>query len=337
MLCTKTMRSCLALALALAMWLAASGHIRAQETQPLALEATIALGDVKGRIDHMAIDVARARLFVAELGNDSASVVDLKDHKVIHRIAGLSEPQGIGYLASTDTLYVANGRDGSLRLFAGPQYAEAGRIGLGSDADNVRVDPEAHQVIVGYGSGALAVIDAMDRRRIADIRLKGHPESFQLSERGSRAYVNIPNAREIAVVDLKANRPLASWPTRIASANFPMALEEAQQRVLSVFRSPARVGVFSMQDGMLVAGPETCGDADDIFVDAQRHRAYVSCGGGAIDVIDAQDGAYRSIARIPTAAGARTSLFSPEFDRFFLAVRAQRGEGASIRIFRPLP
>jgi hypothetical protein len=116
-----------------------------------------------------------------------------------------------------------------------------------------------------------------------------------------------------------------------------MALDEELQRVLTVFRSPAKLGVFSMQEGKLVASPDTCGDADDIFLDAKRHRAYVSCGGGAIDVIDAQDGAYRNIARILTAAGARTSLFSPELDRLFLAVRAQRGEPASIRVFRPLP
>src|SRR5262245_8495752 len=31
----------------------------------------IPLGDVSGRIDHLAIDLARRRLFVAELGNDT--------------------------------------------------------------------------------------------------------------------------------------------------------------------------------------------------------------------------------------------------------------------------
>jgi hypothetical protein len=51
------------------------------EIMPLQLEAKIPLGDVRGRIDHMAIDLARQRLFVAELGNDSVSVVDLKDRK----------------------------------------------------------------------------------------------------------------------------------------------------------------------------------------------------------------------------------------------------------------
>jgi YVTN family beta-propeller protein len=317
-------------------WLAASAP-RAQETQPLRLEATIPLGEVRGRIDHMAIDLPRQRLFVAELGNDSVSVVDLKERGVIHRISGLSEPQGLGYHAPTDTLYVANGGDGSLRLFAGAQYAAEARIALGSDADNVRIDGAGNRLIAGYGGGALAIIDAASRGKVADIRLKGHPESFQLSRGASRAFVNVPDAHEIAVVDLMANRQIAAWPMRIASANFPMALDEEAARVLTVFRSPAKVGVFSMQDGNLEASPETCGDADDIFIDPMRHRAYVSCGGGALDVIDTKDSAYRRIARLPTAAGARTAFFSPELDRLFLAVRAQRGEHASIRVYQPLP
>ena len=310
--------------------------VAAHAQQALQLEATVPLGNVQGRIDHMAIDVPRARLLVAELGNNSLGVIDVRQRTVVHRISGLSEPQGVGYVRSTDTVYVANGGDGSLRLFDGATYAEAMRLKLGDDADNVRVDSEANRVIVGYGNGALAVLDAASRSKLADIRLKGHPESFQLAERGSRAYVNIPNTHDIAVVDLKGAGQIGAWPMRLG-ANFPMALDEAAGRVLSVFRSPARLGVFAMQDGNMVASPETCGDADDIFLDATRHRAYVSCGSGAIDVIDTKDSDYRRIARIPTISGARTALFSPELDRLFVGTRAQRGEPASIRIYRPTP
>src|SRR5882724_10686109 len=85
------------------------------DSSPLRLEAKIPLGNVQGRIDHMAIDLARQRLFVAELGNNSVGIVDLNGHKVIRTLDGLKEPQGVAYLPSTDTLYVANGGDGSVR------------------------------------------------------------------------------------------------------------------------------------------------------------------------------------------------------------------------------
>jgi hypothetical protein len=120
-----------------------------------------------------------------------------------------------------------------------------------------------------------------------------------------------------------------------AAANFAMALDEEAGRVLVMFRNPAKLGVFAMQDGGSVAAVDACGDADDLFVDAKRHRVYVSCGEGVIDVFDAQT--YRRMARIPTVPGARTAFFAPEIDRIMLAVRAAAREPAAIWLFRPVP
>src|SRR5712691_11339942 len=159
-----------------------TGQASAQSTDPgpLQLETKILLGDVRGRIDHMAVDLKRQRLFVAELGNDSVGIVDLPNRKLISRIPGLKEPQGVGYEPSADMLYVANAGDGSVRLFEGGDYKSSGQIELGSDADNIRVDAAAGRVFVCYGSGALAIIDPSTRRKVADVALKAHPEGFQI-------------------------------------------------------------------------------------------------------------------------------------------------------------
>ena len=304
---------------------------------PLQLEAKIPLGDVRGRIDHMAIDLARQRLFIAELGNDSVAVVDLNSRKVIYTIGGLKEPQGVGYVPSMEALYVANAGDGSLRVFLGVDYAAAGQIALGDDADNIRIDSATDRVFVGYGNGGLAVIDAKTFRKIADIPLPAHPEGFQLDPGSNQVFVNLPKARAIAVVDRQSRKQTASWPIAIADGNFPMALHPDAGHVLSIFRSPAKLGVFSVKDGSLIVSPDICGDADDVFVDPKRQRVYVSCGDGFLDVLDAEGKAYKRIARIPTASGARTSLYVPELDRLFLAVRAAPGEPAGIWVFRPTP
>jgi DNA-binding beta-propeller fold protein YncE len=307
------------------------------QSEPLELEAKIPLGAVSGRIDHMAIDLARHRLFVAELGNDTIGVVDLDQRKVLRTISGLKEPQGLGYVAAADTLYAANARDGSVRMYRGANYVPDGQIDLGDDADNIRVDAAANRLVVGYGGGALAVIDAGSHAKIGEIRLKAHPEGFQLDPGGRFAYVNVPDAHEIAVVDRDAGGQIASWPTQGAAGNFPMALDQDGRQVLAVFRTPARLGVYAAADGKLVKSAPVCGDSDDLFVDAKRHRLYVSCGAGFIDIFDMQGGAYTPIARVPTVAGARTSLFVPELDRLFVAVRARAGEPAAIWVFRPQP
>jgi YVTN family beta-propeller protein len=312
------------------------GSSLARDRQPLALEAKIPLGSVNGRIDHMAVDPDHGLLYVAELGNDSVAIVDLAERDVAHRIGGLSEPQGIAYHAATGTLYVANAGDGSVRLFQAFDFAPLGRIDLGADADNIRIDAWRNRIVVGYGKGALAVIDPATRRKVGDLPLDGHPESFQFDETGAHIFVNVPAAGQIAGLDAVTGKKVTLFEGAGASANFAMALDVDKHRLMVAFRSPARLVSFDTSTGKRQASLETCRDADDVFVDVRRRRVYVSCGEGMIDVFSRDGDDYARSARIPTVPGARTSLFVPATDRLYLAVRATQSEPAAIWVFRPM-
>lgn len=304
---------------------------------PPSVEAKIPLGDVKGRIDHLAFDPRRQRLYVAELGNNSVGIVDLAAREVIRTVAGFHEPQGIGYEPTTDAVYVASGGDGAVRVFRGEDFSALGEIALGEDADNVRIDKQAQRVYVGFGDGALAVIDAATRRKLVDIALKGHPESFQLDPAGDLVFVNVPDAGQIAVVTRSAQRQVSSWPTGKLRANYPLTLDPTKGRVISIFRHPARLEAFEERSGRNLGGIDVCGDSDDVFVDSKRQRLYVICGEGFVDVFDSSGEAYTRIGRLTTSAGSRTGLFVPELDRLLIAIRASGKEAAAIWILRPDP
>lgn len=290
---------------------------------------------MSGRIDHLAIDLKRQRLIAAELGNDSVGVVDLEERKAVRTLAGLHEPQGVGYVPSTDTLYVADAKDGTVHMFEGAELSPAGRIELGDDADNIRVDAQSSRVFIGYGSGALAAIDPDTRAKVASIPLEAHPEGFQVEPASQRIYVNVPDAGQIAVIDAASGKQIATWPTRDARANFPMALDAANKRVLVAFRRPAKLVAYRAEDGSALSELAICGDGDDVFVDTKRRRVYVSCGEGFIDVLEERGSRYERIDHVATASGARTSLLVPELDKLFVAVRARWGVPAAIWIFRP--
>jgi hypothetical protein len=312
---------------------------RAGETEtPLALERTIPLANVSGRIDHMAVDLRRGRLFVAELGNNTVDVVDLAAARIIHRIDGLRDPQGIGYSPSSDVIAVANEGDGSVRFYKGEDFAPVGRVNLGNDADNVRLDPRSGKFLVGYGSGGIATLDPASGAVVSKAALPDHPEGFRVDQDGRRALVNVPDAGQIAAVDLMTGRQTATWRARGLRANFPMAWDEAQGIVAVVYRTPARLVLRESGTGSVKAKLETCGDADDVFFDDRRKRIYVSCGAGSVDVFQGVDGTYRLADRVPTRSGARTALFVPELDRLFVAQRAGLlGSEAAILVFRPNP
>lgn len=310
-----------------------NGCARAQAPMavaPLMLEREIALPDVKGRIDHLAVDSAHHRLFVAEIANGSVDFINL-DSGARRRITGLAEPQGVAYLPVLDQVVVACGGEGSVRFYNAATLALVGLIRLGDDADNVRVDGATGQIAVGYGSGAIALIDPARREVLRQIALPAHPEGFQIDGLHRRLYVNLPNARAIAALDLDKGVVLSRWtaPYRL---NFPMALWPDAGLVGIVSRLPAHLTWLDSASGAPRLDRPTCGDADDLFRDAKRHRWYVSCGSGKVDVFS--DGAALT-GSVKTGSGARTSLFSPDLDRLIVAVPARWTGDARLLILKP--
>jgi hypothetical protein len=156
-----------------------------------------------------------------------------------------------------------------LRIFEGTQYRALETIHVGDDADNLRFNPESNLIYVAYGEGALGIVDVASRRKIRDFALPAHPESFQLDRQSNHMYVNVPKEQAITVLDRATGRRLANWQTGNAT-KFPLALNTAANHVLAVFRNPARLVAFAASSGTPVAKVETCGDADDMFVDAKR-------------------------------------------------------------------
>jgi DNA-binding beta-propeller fold protein YncE len=301
---------------------------------PLVLLQSIELPGVEGRIDHLSIDRDQKRLFVAALGNNSIEVVDLAAGTRARSLGGFHEPQGIQVIPDRKAIAMANGQSGTLQLIDGGTLQTTKTVPLSEDADNVRYEPSAKRLYVGHGSGALAVIEATDWRVLGTIPLSGHPESFQLESAGPRVFVNVPDAKHIAVIDRRAMKVLTTWPVVDAQANYPMALDEGNHRLFIGCRRPARVLIYDTTTGKTVGSADTVGDTDDLFYDTARKRLYVSGGEGFIDVLQQSDPNHLTrVAQIPTAAGARTSLFVPDQNRLYLAVPHRGAQKAEIRVF----
>ncbi len=306
----------------------------ANDTNYLQFLQNIPLPNVTGRIDHMGIDLKNDRLLVAALGNNTLEIIDLKISKRVHTIKGLDEPQGVLFIPGDNTIVVSNGGTGKCSIFDANSFELIRSIRLGDDADNVRYDPNTRLIYVGYGSGAIGVMDKSLLGQKGNVELPGHPEAFQLEKTGNRMFVNIP-PRQIAVINRK-NMVLERFiEIKDTRDNFPMALDETSQQLFVGCRNPARLVILSIRSGAEICHLDIDKDTDDIFWDSANKRIYVSCGGGFIDVIRQVDpDKYVLAERIPTEPGARTSLFVPERGIICLAVPAKSGHPAEIRIYK---
>lgn len=302
---------------------------------PLEPVATIAMPDVKGRIDHFAIDVKGQRLFLAALGNNTVEVLDIAGNKHLKSLPGFGEPQGIAYLAQANRVYVANGSANRVDVLDGTSLAALKRIGELDDADNVRYDGQKGTVLVGYGSGALRLLRDDTAEAAGDIKLAGHPESFQLESGGPRVFVNIPTAQHVAVVDRAKGTVVATWPLARAGKNFPIALDEKGARLFVGARAPAVMLVYDTASGKIVARVPIGGDTDDLFYDAARRRVYVICGEGRVDVFRQETpDRYVPEVSIKTSPRARTGLFVPEQERLYVAAPADGSSPARVLVYQ---
>lgn len=315
-------------------FLAAPGRLRAAD--PLVGVRSLLLPGVAGRIDHLAIDTRRGHLFVAALGNDTVEILDRESGKRRAPLA-VERPTGIAYAQSQDRIVVASSGEGALVEYDGESGALLAKLSGLPDADNVRLAPDGRLAYVGYGDDALAVVDLATNRRLADIPLGSHPESFQLEERGHRLFVNLPQARAIWAIDRGAPAERASWSLGSRRGNYSMALDEGRSRLFVAFREPARLAALDSSSGALQSELATCENADDAFYDARRGRLYVSCGAGVLDVLDASGTSLRPLARLRTRPGARTALFSPADAELYVAAPRRDARDAEILVYRAQP
>jgi hypothetical protein len=311
-----------------------SFSICAQDSPALKLTKTIPLPGVNGRFDHFAVDLKGHRLFVAALGNDTLEVVDLTARKRLKTIIGLHKPTGVIYDPASNEIGVANGKDGTFKVFDGTAYSLVRKFGSLDDADNVRFDSKTKLTYVGYGDGSLAILEGALKKQTGRINLPAHPESFQLESLGNRIFVNLPDAQQVAVVEREKQTVTTTWRMSNFKANFPMALDEANHRLFIGCRQPPRLVVLDTASGEAVTDLAISNDTDDLFYDEARKRLYLSCGEGFVDVITQRAAdTYQLRERIPTRHGARTSFFSPDLNEFYLAVPDQGNQPAEIRVF----
>lgn len=309
------------------------GVAAGQDSAGLSLKGRIDLPNVNGRIDHFSADLKNQRLFMSALGNHTVEVFDIPGAKRLHSIPGLAEPQGVFYDAGTNRLFVASAGDGTTKVFDGTTFQLLTTVKFSGDADNIRYDTRSREVIVGYGDGALAFLDS-GGKKTGEIPLDAHPESFQLEKSGTRVFVNVPDRKELEVADLIKHAVLAKWPITSALENYPMALDEAHHRMFLGCRAPARMLVLDDRTGKQVASVEIVGDTDDLFYDPAKGRIYIIGGAGFVDVVDQKDpDHYNRVSHIPTASGARTGLFVPEWSRLFVAVPHRGGQLSKLLIF----
>jgi DNA-binding beta-propeller fold protein YncE len=320
----------------------------AQDKTPLRLVQSIPMPNVKGRIDHMDVDVKGMRLLVAGLENGSLEIVDLRTGKWLRSIPGFKKTQGVAYVASLNKVFVASGDDAMLRVFRGDTFKLLDAVKLDLGPNRVVYDPHTDLIYVGYGGkdagkeyGEVGVIDAKTDKHIGDIKVDAHPSEILLDQSGKMLFVFVSVASKVQVVDTAKREVVSTWPVS-SQRNGDGAFDESTHRLFIGTRTPPQMIAMDSQSGKEVASLPTVEGMDGVYFDAAHERVYVSGGRdegvGYVFVYQQKDpDHYETLAKIATRPGAGTSFWSPELGRYYVAAPAHDNEDAAILVFEAVP
>jgi len=320
-----------------------------QQSAPLRLVQTIPMPGVHGRMDHLGVDVKGKRLFAAALGENqnTVEVIDLNAGKRTFSIPGQSMPQGVFYSAEFHKLFVANGTDGTCKIFRGDDFKLIDSLKLGTNANHVGYDPASKYLYVGIGipdskAGALAIIDTRTNQHIGDIKTDVHPGGVKFEKSGPRIFVTLTGVPKLGVVDRKKREEMTTWPVTGVEGNVALAFDESHHRLFDGTRNPPMLTVLDTESGKQIRQLEGVAGIDDLWYDAPRKRIYASGGRGSdagfVYVYQQKDADhYELIAKVPTRGNAQTSSWVPQLNRYYVSASGNEKEDAAILVFEPQP
>jgi DNA-binding beta-propeller fold protein YncE len=301
----------------------------AQNAAPLKLATKYDMpASVKGRFDHLGIDIGGNRLFVVGEEAQQVLVFDLATGKFIRSIK-VDHPHAVLYREDLNRIYITDEGKGVLNIYDGKTYELVKAVALKVDTDSIGYDPATHYLYIDNGGDnahetftMLSVVDTTAATKLADIKIDGDTlEAMALEKSGDRLFLNNPAKNEVEVIDRKTNKLITSWPVKLGKGNATMAFDEPTHRLFVGCRSGAIV-VFDSQTGKELQALPVGRGVDDLMFDPASKRIYATSGGtGAVNVYKETDpDHYQSLGNIPSGPGAKTGLLVPQLARLFVPV-----------------
>ena len=326
---------------ALSMALAISCN--AQDHAPLKLITTIPLpGLHDGDFDHFAPDVDGHRLFLTAEENNKFLVLDTNTNRLVHTLDDVKAPHSLLFRKDLKKLFIVAGDASAVQVYDSDSYNLLGEIKVAIDADSIAYDPFTHHLYVVNGGreahtpySLITIIDTDASKKLRDIKINtDHVEAIVPERSGSRMFCNLTGKNAVGVLDRKTSALTSTWPLPTGDqANVAMAFDEPDHRLFVATRKPGKLIVLNSDTGKVVTSLDAVGMVDDMSYDAKHKRIYMA-GDGALDVFEQKDADhYTLLAKVPGAFRAKTGIFVPELNRYYLAVPHHESQEAEVRVY----
>ncbi len=317
----------------------------AKAADPLKLVAKYKMpSDIKGRFDHLGVDLRGNRLFLAAETAHEVLVFNLRTGQYIRAITGIGIPHAIFCRADLNRIYITDGGAGELKIYDGKSYRLLKSVKLKVDSDSIGYDPATHDLYIDDGGGdahetfsMFSVVNTTTGDKVADTQIDGDTlEAMALEKSRPRIYVNNRAKNQISVIDRKTHQLVASWPVTIGKFNVAMALDEASHRLFVGCRG-GQIVVFDTRTGKELQALPIPKGIDDLIFDSAHKRIYAACGSGtgAIAVYQETDpDHYKSLGEVPSAPGGKNEVLVPQLGCLYVTIPPQAAVPGEVFVYQ---
>lgn len=311
---------------------------------PVMLAHITPLPGIEGDFDHFAVDMKRGHLFVSAEEHHSLEMFDLKTGKHLKSIPGVTTPHTLAYSPERDEIFIADGGADACIVLSGEDFHETDRIPLHPGPDSGLYDAKDKIFYVANGgrkakseTSTITAISVSDHRKVSEIELDGNNlESMAIDHVKSLLYVNVRDRKQVAVVDLRTKKAIATWTAPEMNRNTTLTFDSVHRRVFVAGRTPGKLFVFNADSGSLVASYDCVNIADGMTWDEKQHRIYItgSQGMSVFEQLDADH--YKLLAEMPTN-GAKTMQYVPADRQLFVVHPKTSIDDAALLVYHVMP
>lgn len=297
---------------------------------------------VTGRFDHLTVDTAGNRLFLAAESAHEVLIFNLRSGRYERAITGIEIPHAVFVRTDLGRLYVTDGGAGALRIYDGKTYKLLETVPLKKDADSIGYDPASQDLYIDNGGGDVhesfsmfSAVNTATGRKDWEIQIPGDTlEAMEVARRSPRIYVNNRARNLVTVVNRETHAIEADWPVTKAKFNVAMALDEAHGRLFLGCRSGAIV-VMDAGDGREIAALSIPTGVDDLRFDAATRTIYAATGSGA-GALTAyhEDAPDRYTAAGATATGPGGKNEDLAAGRLYTIIPPRPGAAGAVYVYR---
>jgi DNA-binding beta-propeller fold protein YncE len=279
--------------------------ITGSDTGPYHVSQTFHVGG-EGGWDYLTVDPEHKLLYVPR--STHTMVLDANTGKTVADIPGQKRNHGVAIVPSAGRGFITDGSDGSVTVFDLKTYAVLGKVKTADDSDGVIYDPASGKVLVVCGDAGVMIpispdLDLATGKADAAVELGGKPEFLAANGQG-KAYINLEDKDQVAVVDTKTMKVVDKWPTAPGGSPVGMSMDPARRHLFIGCRKPQKLIVMSADDGKVLADLAIGAGVDATKFDGDD---FASCGDGTLSVArETSPGKFEVIQTVKTPRGART-------------------------------